>query len=81
MYEKSAFDTIDKIDIVSYHFIADETQTDRVGFIAEDSPELVSGKDRDHMEMNNCIGLLLKAVQELKQENAELRSLINDKNS
>ena len=81
LYEKSAFDTIDKIDIVSYHFIADETQTDRVGFIAEDSPELVSGKDRDHMEMNNCIGLLLKAVQELKEENQELRKLINDRNS
>jgi hypothetical protein len=80
-YTSSAFDTLNQIEIVSYHYKNDETQADKVGFIAEDSPELVAGINHDKMEMGNCIGLLIKAVQELKKENEELRRLLNERNS
>jgi hypothetical protein len=78
IYKESAFDTLDKIDIVSFHFKDDATQADKVGFIAEDSPSLVAGLNHDKMDMNNCIGLLIKAVQELREENKELRNELNN---
>lgn len=77
IYTKSAFDTLDKIDVVSFHFKDDITQADKVGFIAEDSPSLVAGLNYDKMDINNCVGLLIKAVQELKEENKELRNELN----
>ena len=55
----------------------DITQADKVGFIAEDSPSLVAGLNYDKMDINNCVGLLIKAVQELKEENKELRNELN----
>ena len=39
-----------------------------VGFIAEDTDPLISGKDQKHFDINTTIGLLLKAVQELAHE-------------
>lgn len=69
----SALDIIDTVDVVSFNFKADETKDYKVGFIADDTDEKLSGKDQDKMDMNNCIGLLLKAVQELREENRQLK--------
>ena len=80
LYDGSAFDTLDKIEVVSFHYIEDETQADKVGFIAEDAPTLVAGINNDKMDLGNCIGLLIKAVQELKQENEELREAVRNGN-
>jgi hypothetical protein len=77
-YQKSAFETIEAIDIVSFHYIDDELQEDRIGFIAEDAPDLVTGVNKDKMDLGNCVGLLLKAVQELKAENDFLKKVVRD---
>jgi hypothetical protein len=63
-YTESALGTIRRLNIVSYFYNRDP-KTPRVGFIAEDTPTLLSGLDQKHFDHGNAIGLLLKAVQEL----------------
>lgn len=46
----------------------DEEKDYRVGFIADDTNPIVSGKNQDIMDLQNCIGVLIKAVQELSQK-------------
>jgi hypothetical protein len=69
----SALDLIDSVDVVSFNFKNDETKDYKVGFIADDTDKILSGKDNDKMDINNCIGVLLKAVQELREENRLLK--------
>lgn len=68
----NALDIIDNTDIVEFNFISDKTKERRVGFIADDTDELLSGPLHDKMDLNNCIGVLLKAIQEL---NAKINAL------
>lgn len=77
-FTESALDIIDSIDVVSFNFIADESKEYKVGFIADDTNPILSGADQTKMDVNNCIGLLLKAVQELKKENEELKKLLSN---
>ncbi len=77
-YQKSAFEILDAVDIVSFHYIDDALQEDRIGFIAEDAPDLLTGLNKDKMDLGNCVGLLLKAVQELKEENNFLKKVVRD---
>jgi hypothetical protein len=62
-FKESALDIIKDIDIVSFNYKNDEEP--QVGFIAEDTDILLSGKDQKGMKINATIGLLLKAIQEL----------------
>lgn len=64
-YEESACDLINDVKIVYYVYNNDETEKQRVGFIAEDTDELFAFKTHDGMDINTCIGVLMKAVQEL----------------
>ena len=64
-FNDSALDKIDDIDVVYYVYNNDETEKKRVGFIAEDTDELFAFKTHDGMDINTCIGVLMKAVQEL----------------
>lgn len=73
----SALDIIDTVCVSSFNFKEDLSKSYKVGFIADDTHEILSGKDHDKMDMNNCIGMLLKAVQELREENRQLRTLIS----
>ena len=75
--EQSALDIINQIEIVNYNYINDTDKTSRIGFIAEDTPELLSTPQHDSMDINNSIGLLLKAVQELSLEIIEIKRYIN----
>lgn len=62
-----ALDLVNSTDIVDFKFIDDEEQTPHVGFIAEDTDKLLSTPELDGMDYTNCIGVLLKAVQELSE--------------
>jgi hypothetical protein len=66
--EFKALDIINKVNIVSYNFIADENKINKIGFIAEDTDELLSTPNHDSMDTTNTLSLLLKAVQELFAE-------------
>ena len=63
-YEEPACDLINDVKIVYYVYNNDETEKQRAGFIAEDTDPLFS-IDHKHMDINTCIGVLMKAVQEL----------------
>lgn len=72
-FTQSALDIIDSTLITSFNFIGDEEKAYRIGFIADDTHEYLSTKTHDQLDINNTLGLLLKAVQELREENRELK--------
>lgn len=76
-FEESALDLIKDIDIVNFNYISDPEKNRKVGFIADDTNELFATKNHNIMDQANCIGLLLKAVQELAAENAELKERLS----
>lgn len=59
---------LDSFDVVNYRFkdqvAADPEAPYHIGFIAEDTPELLSGENRDGLATGDCIGLLLGVVKE-----------------
>ena len=78
-YEGDALDVLNKVEVVNYHYKSDEEgKDDKVGFIAEDTPSILSTINMNRMDMTNCIGLLIKAVQELSADNKLLKEKLND---
>ena len=70
-FDISALELLDEVKIVNYNYKSNLTKNPNqpmVGFIAEDTNSLLSGLSQKEMITNNCIGLLIKAVQELKKE-------------
>lgn len=77
-FTESAVDLINTVDIVNYTYKADEEHNHKIGFIADDTHEYFATKAHNIMDQSNCIGLLLKAVQELSAENKILRKEIDE---
>lgn len=70
----NAIDEINKINIVDFYFKTDENnENPKVGFIADDTEPIFSTPKKDAMDLYNCVGMLLKAVQELSEENKKLK--------
>lgn len=78
-FKKSATKLINDIKIVNYNYIADPEKNHKVGFIADDTDELFATKNHNIMDQSNCIGLLLKAVQELSAEVKKLKEELNER--
>jgi len=66
-YEDNAIDLINSINVVNFNYIKDKSKTRHVGFIADDTDELLSD-NHTSMDHQNCIGVLIKAVQELDKK-------------
>jgi len=66
-FTDSALDIINNTSIVNFKYKHDDT-VPHIGFIADDSHELLATPSHNTMEIGNSIGLLLKAVQELSSE-------------
>ena len=73
----SALDVIDKVNIVNFNYIYDDEKTPHIGFIAEDTPELLSTPHKNKMDYTNCIGTLIKAVQEITKGIEELKKEVD----
>lgn len=73
-YKENAIDKINDIDIVSFNLKDDKNKDFKVGFIADDTDELFATREHNAIDYNNCIGMLLKAVQELSHEVNELKN-------
>lgn len=67
-YNENALDLINSIDVVTYNYKNDVEKNRRVGFIADDTDKLVSGKEQNTMDVTNTLGVLIKAVQELSKK-------------
>ena len=73
--ERNAVEEINKIDIVDFFYKEDINNLDqKVGFIADDTDAIFSTRFQDKMDISNCVGMLLKAVQELSAEIKKLKS-------
>ena len=70
----NVFEILDKVNIVNYQYKAEYAENPNsmfhIGFIAEDTPKLLSGQNQSSMATGDCIGLLLAIVKE-QQANIE----------
>ena len=74
--ELSALDLINGINIVDYTYKMDPKAIPHIGFIAENTDSLLSTPRKNRMDYTNCIGVLLKAVQELSKKVAALEARV-----
>ena len=72
-FVRSALDIIRDVAVVSFNYKTDIINK-HIGFIAEDTPEELSTRNKNVMDSNNTIGVLLKAVQELEARIKQLES-------
>jgi hypothetical protein len=63
------------VDIVNFSYKKNPNDR-KIGIIADDTHEYISGKEHNVMDVNNTVALLIKAVQELIQENFELKARV-----
>jgi hypothetical protein len=77
-FTKSALDIIREVSVVSFNYKTDVINK-HIGFIAEDTPEELSTRNKNVMDSNNTIGVLLKAIQELEAKVKELEAKCNEK--
>lgn len=73
-YDENALDKINDVDIVRFNYKPEygDPTIDRIGFIANDTDEIFSTHYHDRMDYMNCIGMLMKSVQELSLRVKEL---------
>lgn len=79
-FERSAIDVLKDVDIVRFKFKNDKRNTPLIGFIADDTDPDLSGVNRDSMMVNSCIGILIKAVQELSAKIDSLEQRLSQLN-
>lgn len=69
---QEAMATLQGLNAVKYNYKADEKKEQRIGFIAEEVPELVAAPERDRLSPMDLIAVLTKAVQEQQRMIADL---------
>lgn len=72
-YERKALDVLNSTEIVRFIRKDDKNKTPQIGFIADYTDKDLSGENQDSMLHVNCIGVLIKAVQELSAEITKLK--------
>jgi hypothetical protein len=70
-FEERATDILSSVEVVSFNFKNDEEN--RIGFIAEDTHEYLAGKEHSRMDITNALGLIIKSIQELRDDINELK--------
>lgn len=79
-YMGCALNLIGNTNVVSYRYKTEsENSLVHIGFIADDTPELLSGENKDTMRINDSVGILLKAVQELDERTLPFWKKITNK--
>lgn len=73
-FDSSAVDIINCAKVVTFKYKADKEEAKHIGIIADESPNEMTGLHHNVMDTNSCVGLLLKAVQELSKEVEYLKS-------
>jgi hypothetical protein len=74
---QEALATLRGLRAVKYTYKADERKQQRLGFIAEDVPELVATAERDSLGPMDIIAVLTKAMQEQQQTITALIARVN----
>lgn len=63
----SALDILKQVQVVNYRYKTETGEYLHTGFIADDTPDPLTGADHNSMSLGDNIGMLIKAVQELYQ--------------
>ena len=71
-WNEDAISILNSVDVVAFNYISDPTKLQRIGFIADDTDEIMSGPEQSYFDMSNTVGILLKAVQQLSAKVKEL---------
>ena len=73
---------MDQVDVMNYRFY---TQVDEnpdapyyIGFIAEDTPALLSGRNQDGLATGDCIGFLMAVVKEQQKQIESLKAEMDE---
>jgi Chaperone of endosialidase len=74
---REAMATLQGLNAVKYNYKADSQKEQRIGFIAEEVPDLVANSERDRLSPMDLIAVLTKAVQEQQKTITELASEMN----
>jgi hypothetical protein len=74
-FEENALDILKTVDVVSFNYKR-SPEVFKIGFVADETHEYLATKDHNVLDVNNTLGLLIKATQELIKENFELKSRI-----
>jgi hypothetical protein len=61
----SALDILKQVQVVNYRYKTETGEYLHTGFIADDTPDPLTGADHNSMSLGDNIGMLIKAVQEL----------------
>lgn len=65
-YAGDALDTLRSLSISTFAYRDDPTSEPRhIGFIAEDAPVVLSGRNHDSFNLNNSVGLTMAATKQL----------------
>ena len=73
-FNKFGLDLINKLDIVTFDKI--DGPKDKIGIIADDSPEEFLSENKDAVDLYNTIFIQAKAIQELSETNNMLQTRI-----
>jgi hypothetical protein len=79
-FDENALDLLDKLEIVSFRRKMDERKHRHIGIVAEDTAAatgtVFTGPDENAFDLANAVGVLVRAVQELREESRALRSRV-----
>ena len=73
-WNKDALEILGNVDVVEFSYKNDPEKTHHIGFIADDTDESIAGENHDRMDVTNCIGVLIKAIQELNEKIIKLEN-------
>ena len=73
-FNKFGLDLINKLDIVTFDKI--DGPKDKIGIIADDSPEEFLSEDKDAVDLYKTVFIQAKAIQELNAKNLELEECL-----
>jgi hypothetical protein len=68
----SGIDLINEVKVVEFNYLND-LNNKHIGFIAEDTPTQLSTLNKNVMDTNSTVGVLIKAIQELSEEVKKLK--------
>lgn len=76
-FTKNALELLNQTEIVNYNYKKDKDKAKKIGFIADYTPSELAGENHDRMELDHCVAILIKAIQELSAEVKELKSRLS----
>lgn len=77
-FNRSGLAILDKVQVRSFVFKADNTGKTNIGFIADEVPDEISTPGRKGVDQASTVALLVKSVQELHTENKELADKVKE---